>query len=51
MVKHNYMNLGVGAVWAINEKYTLSTSIMTMTWAEQVHVMKYAVDIGMSRSF
>ena len=51
MVKHNYMNLGVGVDWAVNEKYQLTSSVMTMTWADQVHVMKYAVNIGLSRAF
>ena len=51
LVKHNYMNVGIGLDWNINSKYSLTTSVMTMVWAEQVHVMKYAVTIGLSRSF
>ena len=51
LVKHNYMNVGIGADWAINENYTLSASLMTMTWAEQVHVMDFAGGVSLSWSF
>jgi hypothetical protein len=51
MVRHNYMNVGVGLDWALNEKYALSTSVMTMTWAEQVHIMDYAAGVTLTRSF
>jgi len=51
MVRHNYMNIGVGMDWALNEKYALSTSVMTMTWAEQVHIMKYAATVTLTHSF
>ena len=50
-VKHNYMNVGVGLDWAINEDYALSTSIMTQTWAEQFHIMDFATTIALTRSF
>ena len=51
LVKHNYANVGIGLDWAINSKYSLATSVMTMVWAEQVHDMQYAVTIGLNRSF
>lgn len=51
MLKHNYMNVGVGLDWAINESYALSTSLMTMTWAEQVHIMKYTTTVAITRAF
>jgi len=51
LVKHNYMNVGIGLDWRINSKYSLAASVMTMTWAEQVHDMQYTVTIGLSRSF
>jgi hypothetical protein len=51
MVKHNYMNVGLGLDWSLNEKYRLTTSLLTMTWAQQVHVMRYAVNVGITRSF
>lgn len=51
MVQHNYMNVGVGMDYAFNERYAISLSVMTMTWAEQILVMKYATSISVSRSF
>ena len=51
LVKHNYANMGVGLDWSLNDKYQLSTSWMTMIWAEQVHIMEYAVSVSLSRSF
>lgn len=51
MVRHNYVNVGVGLDYAFNEKYAVSLSVMTMTWAEQVHVMKYATNVSVTRSF
>ena len=51
LIKHNYMNAGIGLDWAINKKYLLSANVMFQPWAEQVHAMEYAVTVGMSRSF
>jgi len=51
LIKHNFMNAGIGLDWAVNEKYLLSTNVMIQPWAEQVHAMEYAVTVGMSRSF
>lgn len=51
LVKHNYANAGVGLDWSIDERYHLSTSLMTMIWAEQVHKMDYSFTVSMSRAF
>ena len=51
LIKHNFMNAGIGLDWAVNEKYLLSANVMFQPWAEQVHAMEYAVTVGMSRSF
>jgi len=51
MVKHNYVNVGLGMRWALNERYQLDLAALTMVHADQVHIMKYAVNIGLSRSF
>ena len=51
LIKHNYVNVGAGLDWTLNERYHASTSIMTMTHAEQVHKMRYAVIFALSRSF
>lgn len=51
LVRHNYTNFGAGLDWSLNEKYQLSTALLTMIRAEQVHKMDYALSIGLSRSF
>ena len=51
LVKHNYVNMGVGLAWAFGENYRLSTSWMTMTHAEMVHVMDYTFDVSVTWSF
>ncbi|MEL7185861.1 MAG: hypothetical protein AAFN50_05425 [Pseudomonadota bacterium] len=51
LVKHNYLNVGVGLDWSINSRYRLETAILTMVWAEQVHKMEYAVSVALHRSF
>ena len=51
MVKHNYLNVGVGLDWSLGSNYSLDTSVMTMAWAEQVHVVDYAIIVGLIRSF
>jgi hypothetical protein len=51
LVKHNYMNVGLGLDWALDENYSLSASVMTMTWAEQVHIVDYSTSVSLTRSF
>jgi hypothetical protein len=51
MVKHNYINVGLGMLWALNDRYRLDLSALTMAHADQVHIMKYAFNISLSRSF
>ena len=51
MLKHNYANVGIGLDWSINDKYQLNAAVLTMIWEEQVHIMKYAVNLGISRAF
>lgn len=51
LIKHNYINVGAGLEWSMNDRYRLSTSVMTMTHAEMVHVMDYALNVGLSWSF
>lgn len=51
LVKHNYTNVGVGLDWALGDEYRVSSSLMTMTRAEQVHIMEYAITVALSRSF
>ena len=51
LVRHNYMNVGVGFDWALDDKYYVFTNVMTQTWADQVHKMRYAITVGISRAF
>ena len=50
-VEHSYTNVGAGIEWAINDEYSLSSSVMTMSHGEQVHKMDYTITIGLSWSF
>jgi len=51
LAKHNYLNAGIGVDWALNDRYYLSGNVMFQPWREQVHIMKYAYTLGISRSF
>lgn len=51
MVKHNYLNVGIGAEWLASEKIQVSAAAMTMVWAEQVHILEYGLVFSASWSF
>jgi hypothetical protein len=51
MIKHNYVNVGLGLDWQANPRSRLSMSVMKMAHADQVHVMKYTISVGLSRAF
>lgn len=51
LMRHNYINVGLGINWSVNESYRLSFSGLTMVHADQVHIVKYALTVGVSRSF
>ncbi|NKB98928.1 MAG: hypothetical protein GKR90_10605 [Pseudomonadales bacterium] len=51
MVKHSFVNVGMGLDWQFSPRTQLSTSAMTMVTAEQAHVVKYAFNIGVTRFF
>lgn len=51
LVKHNFTNAGAGLDWRLNDDYRLSTSVLTMLRAEQIHDVEYAVSVSVSRSF
>ena len=51
MVKHNYTNAGAGLDWVLDQKYQLSTAVLTMIDADQVHKMDFTLSIGITRSF
>ncbi len=51
MVRHNFINAGIGLDWAINRDYVVSFSAMKMVHAEQVHKMDRAFTLGVTRGF
>lgn len=51
MIRHNFTNVGIGIDWSMNDRYRLSSSVLTMTRAEQVHTVDYAFTVGLGYSF
>ncbi len=51
LIKHNYLNVGIGLDWNFDSGYRISASFMKQPWQEQVHKMEYAFSIGISRGF
>ena len=51
MIKHNFTNVGIGLDWSMQDRYSLSSSVLTMARAEQVHKVDYAFTIGVSFAF
>ena len=51
MLKHNYMNIGIGLDWVLNDHYSVSSNYMTMIWADQVNILEYALTLSVARAF
>ena len=51
MLKHNYMNIGIGFDWVLNDRYSVSSNYMTMIWADQVNILEYALTLSVARAF
>lgn len=51
MLKHNYMNVGIGVDYALNDKYSLSSNFMQMVWADQVNILDFAFTLSLARAF
>jgi len=51
MLKHNYMNIGIGLDWALDDHYSISSNYMEMVWKDQVNVMDYAFTLSVARTF
>jgi len=51
MIKHNFVNAGLGLDWQITPIHRVNVSWMTMVHADNVHIMKYALTLGWSTSF
>ena len=50
-LKHNYMNIGIGLDWGLNDQYSVSANYMTMIWADQVNILEYAFTLSVARAF
>jgi hypothetical protein len=48
MIKHNFINGGVGFDWILNDRYQLSGSWFTMLRPDQVNKIDYAYTLGMT---
>ena len=51
MLKHNYLNIGIGVDWALNDQYSISSNYMEMVWKDQVNVLDYAFTLSIARAF
>jgi len=51
MLKHNYMNIGIGIRWVLNDHYSVSTNYMEMIWEDQVNILEYAFTLSLARAF
>ncbi|NNE61948.1 MAG: hypothetical protein HKN35_13725 [Woeseia sp.] len=51
LLKHNYLNIGIGIDWALNEHYSVSSNYMEMVWEDQVNILDYAFTLSLVRSF
>lgn len=51
LIRHNFTNVGVGLDWSMNERYSVSSSVMTMARAEQVHTVDFAFTVGLTAAF
>jgi hypothetical protein len=51
MLRHNYMNAGVGADWAVNERNVVGFDWIQMVNAQDVFKLRKAINITVSRPF
>ena len=50
-LKHNYMNIGIGLDWVLNDHYRISSNYMEMVWEDQVNILDYAFTLSIARAF
>ena len=48
---HEYVNVGTGVEYRLNDKTTLSTSIDRLVWGNSVYDFKYRLDVTLAREF
>jgi outer membrane putative beta-barrel porin/alpha-amylase len=51
ITRHNFMNLGFGVNWAVNERSVLNFTTLKMVHAEDVFKLRDALSVSLSRSF
>ena len=51
LLRHNYLNVGIGLDLNLDNGYQFSANFMKQPWQEQSHKMEYAFSIGVSRGF
>lgn len=49
--RHNYVNVGLGGDWYINDDYMLSVSALKSVWGRSVHLVNLAWTVGLTRYF
>ncbi|MGH8324543.1 MAG: hypothetical protein ACRETD_12215, partial [Steroidobacteraceae bacterium] len=47
----NHANAGVGVDYVINDRYLLSTSLLHSFWGQSNSILKYGLDLKLTRSF
>jgi len=50
-LKHNYLNVGIGLDWVLNDHYSVSSNYMEMIWEDQVNILDYAFTLSLVRAF
>lgn len=51
VLKHSYVNAGIGFNWVLSEKYSLSSNILTMVDPDQTNDIEFAGAISFTRYF
>ena len=49
--EHDFVIAGIGASYRINDRYSISATGGRMVWGRNVHDLKYAYDVALSRGF
>jgi hypothetical protein len=51
IIRHNYINLGIGVNWALGERHVMNITALRMVHAEDVFKLRDALSVTLSRSF
>jgi hypothetical protein len=51
IIRHNFMNLGVGVNWALDERNVLNFTLLKMVHVEDVFELRDALSVTLARSF